>query len=324
MSRRCRRWVAGVFALALCTGADAKDFKLGLIVPGSHAWSQAAERMGEALEKRSDGEHTVSIFPSGQLGDESQMMRQLQTGALDMAFLTVAEMSNRVTDFGALYAPYLADNVAEADTLLHADTAQGLLEQLPRKAGVVGIGYGIATMRLMLTTYGIDDVGDIDGHKMRITPFDPIKDFYNILGAASTPMPLTDVYDAMANGQVDGVDADIELVWKLNLYDHADTLLYSNHMMFPMVGVVSGRVWANLGEADRKLVRETMSASLDSLFDQYVEVTEEMRRKVEGTDVEIMEVGPEFFGEKLDVWEQRWRERTPVLEELRADAERLL
>lgn len=324
MANHRKRFLVGALLMAFCATAAAKEFKLGLIVPESHAWSQAAKRMGEALEERSDGRLSVSIFPSGQLGDESQMMQQLQTGALDMAFLTVAEVSNRVDDFGALYAPYLVNNVSEAETLLHAKTAQGLLDQLPRKAGVVGIGYGIAAMRLMLTTYEVNDVSDLDGHKMRITPFEPIKDFYNILGAASTPMPLTSVYDALANGQVDGVDADIELVWKLHLYDHADTLLYSNHMMFPMVGLVSARVWAGLDERDRKLVSETMSASLDGLFERYTDVTRNMLDKVRSKDVEIHRVGPAFFGDALDEWEQRWRKKTPVLEELRADADRLL
>lgn len=315
----------GIFAGVLCTAASAKEFKLGTIVPGSHAWSQAAERMGEALRERSGGEHSVAVFPAGQLGDESQMMRQLQTGGLDMAFLTVAEMSNRVEDFGALYAPYLVDNVDDAATLLQGPTAQAMLDKLPREAGVVGVGYGIAAMRLMMTTFPVDSVDDLNGRKMRITPFDPIKDFYNILGSASTPMPLTDVYDAMANGQVDGVDADMELVWKLRFYEHAETLLRSNHMMFPMVGVVSGRVWQGLGEDDRAMVRETMSDALNSLFDQYSEVEQQMFDNVRNdTNVTIVEVGPEFFGDKINEWENIWLERTPVLEDLRADVDELL
>lgn len=42
--------------------------------------------MGEELKQKSNGKYSVATFPAGQLGSEAQMMQQLQTGALDMAF----------------------------------------------------------------------------------------------------------------------------------------------------------------------------------------------------------------------------------------------
>src|SRR5690625_747561 len=242
-----------VLLMALTTVAAAKELKLGLIVPGSHAWSQAAETLGEDLENQTNGEFSVAVFPAGQLGSEAQMLQQLQTGALDMAFMTVSEVANRVPDMGALFAPYLVDDVMQADKLLNTPTAQGLLEQLPSKAGVVGLGYGVDGMRLLLTGFPAEHVNAINNRKIRIPPFPPVQDFYRLLGAASTPMPVTDVYDALANGQVDGVDADLELIWKLRLYERANTVLLSNHMMFPVVGLISARTWSQLDQGDRVL-----------------------------------------------------------------------
>src|SRR5690606_12207477 len=149
--------------------------------------------------EKSQGKYSVTLFPAGQLGNEARMLQQLQTGALDMAFMTVAEITNRVPDFGALFAPYLVNNVKESGELLNGPTAQKLLERLPREVGAVGVGYGAATMRLMLNAYPTNSVADIKGRKMRITPFPPMRDFYQLLGAASTPMPITDVYDSLAN-----------------------------------------------------------------------------------------------------------------------------
>lgn len=71
------------------------------------------------------------------------MVQQLQTGALDMAFLTIAEISNRIPDFGALYAPYLVDDVNHAARLLRSDAAGELLDLMPEGVGFVGVGYGM-------------------------------------------------------------------------------------------------------------------------------------------------------------------------------------
>jgi len=120
-------------AVALAAGPlAAKEFRLGLITPPPHVWTKAAEAFGAELSERSGGAHSVSVFPAQQLGNEAQMMQQLQTGALDMAFLTVAEVSNRVQDMGAFYAPYLASDIAHAAAILRSDTARDMLSVLPQ------------------------------------------------------------------------------------------------------------------------------------------------------------------------------------------------
>lgn len=306
--------------MTIAAAAGAKEMRLGLIVPATHQWSQAANAMGEELKQKTNGKYSVTIFPAGQLGNEAQMLQQLQTGALDMAFMTAAEVSNRVPDFGALFAPYLVKDVRQAGVLLNGPTAQKMLERLPREVGAVGVGYGVASMRLMLNGFATGNVNDLKGRKMRITPFPPVRDFYQLLGSASTPMPLTDVYDSLANGQVDGVDADMELVWRMKFFERGQTLLHTNHMMFPVVGLVSGRLWQQLPPADRDLIATTARKHLNSLFETYVGVEKEMLKNVQGTKVKVVTAGPEFFGDRLKQWEDIWLARTPILAELRKEA----
>ncbi|MEI2417835.1 TRAP transporter substrate-binding protein [Orrella sp. JC864] len=306
---------------SLGASAGAKELRLGLIVPATHEWTKAANAMGEELAQQSGGKYSVTAFPAGQLGNEAQMMQQLQTGALDMAFMTVAEVTNRVPDMSALFAPFLVRDTREAGVLLNGPTAQKLLERLPREIGAVGVGYGVASMRLMLNAFPTQGGGDLKGRKMRITPFPPVRDFYQLLGAASTPMPLTDVYDSLANGQVDGVDADIELVWRMKFYERGNTLVHSNHMMFPVVGLVSGRLWQQLPPQDRELIGGLARKHLNTLFGTYDTVAVEMRRNIEETQkVKVVDAGPEFFGDVLQKWEEIWLKRTPVLADLRKEA----
>ncbi|MCP4297726.1 MAG: C4-dicarboxylate ABC transporter substrate-binding protein, partial [Proteobacteria bacterium] len=122
--------------------AQAKDFRLGLITPPPHIWTKAAKSFSKDLKEVSNNKHSVSVFPSRQLGNEAEMIQMLQSGALDMAFLTIAEVSNRVPDFGAFYAPNLAKDIGQAGDILRSDVATNLLKQLPRKVGVIGMGFG--------------------------------------------------------------------------------------------------------------------------------------------------------------------------------------
>ncbi|CAH1042239.1 TRAP transporter substrate-binding protein [Halomonas sp. TD01] len=303
--------------------AQARDFRLGMITPPSHLWTQAAEAFGDDLAAASDGEHSVSVFPSQQLGNEAQMVQQLQAGSLDMAFLTIAEMSNRAPDFGALYAPYLVEDVAHAARLLRSDTATDLLELLPAQTGLVGIGYGMSGMRQILSRNSIESPENLEGLRLRITPFEPIRDFYLAAGTAPTPLPLPDVYDALANGQVDAIDMDFEAIEALKFYDQAEYLLISNHMMFPMVGVVSGRVWRELEEADRELIRTTMQEHLSGVIDSVLEREPAQEASLREQDIRVVEVDQSFFQEAVERWEGIWADKAPVLLELRETAAQL-
>ena len=321
LSKYLKLMTAAAAVSALVTGtAWAKEFRLGLITPPPHVWTKAAKAFGEDLKKETKGAHSVAVFPSRQLGNEAEMLQQLQTGALDMAFMTVAEVSNRDAVFGAFYAPYLVKDIDGAAKLLRSDAAKELLARLPKNVGVVGLGYGSAGLRQIASRDPVSDIGSLSGKKIRITPFEPIKDFYTLLGTAPTPMPLPAVYDALANGQVDAIDMDLELIWKLKYTEHAKTVVLSNHMMFPMVGLVSAKVWAGLSDDDKSVISKLMASHLDSTIDSYVAGEKKFLEEVKKTGADIKMVGPEFFGDKIAAWNKKWSEKSPALDTLKAEA----
>ena len=302
----------------LLPGAALADrFRMGLPTPPGHVWTIEANAFAEDFSARTGGEHSIAIFPAGQLGNDAQMLQQLQTGALDMAFMPIAEITNRIPEFGALYAPYLAKDVAAAARLLASEEARGLLDQLPAKLGVVGIGYSLAGMRQIVSRNTVQSVDDLRGRKLRITPLDPIRDFYVLLGAAPIPLPIGSVYDALANGQIDAIDMDLENTWKQKYYELGETVVLSNHMMFPMVGLVSGARWRTLDPALRATVSELMRQHFESIAATYIDAEAEYAAELRNTGIDVREVGPEFFGSVLDQWEEAWAPKAPVLARLR-------
>jgi len=290
---------------------------MGVPTPPSHVWTIEANAFAADVEERTEGRHSVAVFPAGQLGNDAQMLQQLQTGALDMVFMPIAEITNRLPEFGALYAPYLAADVEQAARLLNSAEARALLDQLPARMGVVGIGYALGGMRQIISRDRVSSAEDLRGLKLRITPLEPIRDFYMLLGAAPIPLPIGSVYDALANGQIDAIDMDMENTWKQKYYSLGETVVLSNHMMFPMVGLVSGVRWRTLGPEMRRTISELMTQHFDSIAATYIEAEVEYESQLRNAGIEVREVGPEFFGAALAQWEQKWQERAPVLQDLR-------
>jgi TRAP-type C4-dicarboxylate transport system substrate-binding protein len=318
---KLKKFAIGLAALALPGVASAEEYRLGLITPPPHQWTVSATEAAAEIKEKTDGRVDILLFPSGQLGNESQMLQQLQTGALDFAFFTLGEFANRDPNYGIFLAPYLVDDVAGARELLKGPTAQKLLDDMS-KFGLVGFGWGMAGMRIIVTGPKVEKIEDLQGKKIRTIPFAPELAFWEALGAAPTPMPLPALYDAFANGQVDGMQIDVEGTWNTKYYDHAESIIISNHMMFPMAAIGSGRKWQGIDEKDRAVIDEVFARKLDEMVGKYAEIDAKYKTDLETTDVEVTTVGREWFGPAIDAWYEDWRVKAPMLVELEAETKK--
>jgi len=310
--------VAGV-GFALPAMAQNREFRLGLITPPVHVWNQEVAALSETLQEVSGGRFSIVAFPSGQLGNEATMLQQLQTGALDMAWLTTAEVTTRVPDMAALHAPFLVDNIADAAQVLRSEPAREILEALPRATGTVGVCYAMTGMRQLMTRQPVSTAADLGGMRFRITPAPAIRTFFEMFGAAPAPMPLTQVYDALANGQIDAIDMDFESIINFRYYEHAPNMMVTNHHMFGMVALVSARVWAGMSEEDRMLIGDAIQLHCDRTIDRFVdEEAGKLERLREASGINITDnVGPEFFGDIVERWDAHWAEQTPYVARMR-------
>jgi hypothetical protein len=60
-----------------------------------------------------------------------------------------------------------------------------------------------------------------------------------------------------------------------------------------------------------------MTQHFERIATTYIDAEREYAAELEAAGVEIRHVGPEFFGDVLDRWEQSWRQKAPVLVRLR-------
>lgn len=311
--------LAAALALSGATMAQAQDLRIGLITPPPHQWTKSATHLAETLAAESDGRLKLSVFPAGQLGSEAQMLQQLQTGALDLAFMTVGELANRDADFGMLTAPYLVASGEQAAKLLEGETATSLLDRLG-DLGLKGLGWGMAGMRIVLVAKPLGEGGTVAGRKIRTVPLAQELDFWTRAGAAPTPLPLPDLFDAYANGQIDGMQIDLEGTFNTRFHDYSAAVLDTEHMIFPMVAVASARKWQSLSEADRALITRLVAAETATIRATYPAIDADYRQRLTTAGAPMVKAGPEIFGTAVDSWYAEWRGRSPVLPALEAEA----
>jgi tripartite ATP-independent transporter DctP family solute receptor len=308
---------ASTLAMPSLSLAQSKQLRLGLITPTGHSWNQAALKLAELLNAETNGRLTMTVFHAGQLGNEPAMMQQLQSGALDMGFIQAAELGSRVAHLAAINAPYIVRSTPAVAKLVRHPLALSLFDVLPKETGTIGLGWGITGMRAVFSVRDLNSINDIKGMKLRINPTPVYRDFYSILGAAPTPIPTPQVFDAMSNGQVDGLEADLEFSWNQRFDKVSKSILQMNAVFMPFAAVVSGRVWQGLPAADKeiitKLVKQTLDWQIDSLANGEPALVENFKK----TSIPFRQVPVSDTDAVIAEFDKIWMPKAPIIAELR-------
>lgn len=296
--------LAAVGALLATAGAavpgqaEAQEFRLGLITPPPHVWTQAANRFAERIAEETDGEVTVRVFPGGQLGSESDMLQQLQTGLVDMGWLTAAVVSIRDPAFSAWFSPFLLDDVAHAQEAAGTAAAQELLARLSN-IGIIGQGYTFAGMRhILMNGDPVTQPSDLANQRMRIYPFQPMQIWYETNGAVPTPMGLTEVYQSLQSGLLNGIDIDFDAMVGLSMQEVATGLTLTTHMAWPMVAMMTDEAWARMSPENQEIFADVLDETLAWATETQIAAEEShLARLREEVNVVDLENAEEVFAE---------------------------
>lgn len=242
--------------------AKAVTFKYANITKEKNAYSKVGFDIEESLKAATDGRVTFQHFPAGQLGNEADMMQQLNSGSLDFAVITTAQLSTSSPAFGAWLMPFLVDNHQQAFELWKTDESMALFNTLTNE-NVVGLGYASSGFRYLLATKPIETAKDLENMKIRTTPSPTILDFWNPLKVSPTPMPLTEVYTALQTGVIDGVDIDTESLVTENLSEIAKHMTPSKHMYWAAGILVNKDRWNSFSDEEKELVHAAVQTAME-------------------------------------------------------------
>jgi tripartite ATP-independent transporter DctP family solute receptor len=194
------------------------------VTDGVYEWSRLAKQM-------SGGSLEIEVFPSSQIGTKDQLIDQMLVG---MPVITLADgaffAERGAPDMGITVAPYFFATWDEVWRLIESDwwKAQAkILEDKGLKILTANFVYGD---RHTLTTRPIRTVDDFRGLKLR-TPTNLIQiKGTEVMGASPTPLPLGDVYVALQQGVIDGVENPLPVLYGGKFHEVAKYLTLDAHI----------------------------------------------------------------------------------------------
>jgi tripartite ATP-independent transporter DctP family solute receptor len=183
------------------------------------------------LEEESEGTMAIELFPSSQLGAKNDLIDQMIAGDAVMTLADGAFYADRgVKDMGIVFGPYLFDTWEDCWALAESDWWNdqcALLEEKGLKIVASNWMYGD---RHTMTVKPVNSVDDLKGMKIRV-PNNTIQvKGFEVLGATPTPMPLGDVYTALNQKTIDGLENPLPVLYNGKFQEVAKYLVLDAHV----------------------------------------------------------------------------------------------
>ncbi len=231
--------------------------KLGIVTTPGTAQYIAAEKFKELVEERSSGEWRVKIFHSASLGNETDILQQIQMNAVQMGIITLGPFDSFVPTVRVVGFPFLFKNFDQVDAILDGPLGQEVLDSLA-KAGFKGMYFSENGFRnLTNNVRPVHAVEDVDGLKIRVMESALHKELWRLLGANPTPMAWP-IYSELQQGTIDGQENPLSVIWKYTLFEVQKYLSLTGHVYSAHIDVANLAWFNSLSAADQELLMSAM------------------------------------------------------------------
>lgn len=282
--------VIGMAGLSVAQAATA--LKIGWTTSDGEKdpYAVGARAFKEAVERLSNGEVTVQMYPNRQLGDERQMLEGMRFGTIDGGIITNAVIAQIEPAFQLNDMPFLFSNEEQAYRALDGEYGAELAKRLQAR-GIVTLGFMDSGFRNMVNNKRpIVEPGDVSGVKFRVMQNPIYIDMFNALGGSAVPMAWGETFTAVQQGTIDGLEMPLAVALA-NKYDEVTKYLsLTNHTYNALGFVISKRTLDKLKPEQREAVLAAAKEAIDLQRKQNIADTQAILAELEQKGMQVNEI----------------------------------
>ena len=252
---------------------------------GRHPGGSLSDRPGATTDRPAGdaaghGRHSIRVFHSRQLGEESQTIAQTRAGAIDINRINVAAIGDTV--------PVLNVLGAAVPVPIRRPSPQG--DRRPHRRGHSGRGRAAWFHRADVLRFRHPfhlhraPAGALDRRPARTAHPHPAvrpdgEEGASALGAAPIGLPYGQVATALSANLVDGAENNWPSYVSAGHYKVAPFYTVTQHSMAPEIVIMSRRAWDELSPEDRTIFREAARESTRYMRQLWLNFEQQSRKQ---------------------------------------------
>jgi C4-dicarboxylate-binding protein DctP len=141
--------------------------------------------------------------------------------------------------------------------------------------------------RVLFTNFEVDNIESLRGKKIRVMQSKVLMDTYNAWGASGVPMNVPELYTALQQGTIDGVDTTAPFAYTWKYHEVTKFLVMAPRIAIPAMFLVSKK-WLDTLPADLEKAVYEAAADDEELTKRAVKFNEEALEKMEKEGINVV------------------------------------
>jgi C4-dicarboxylate-binding protein DctP len=261
--------------------------------------AQGVQAFKKNVEADSNGRIVVEILGSGSMGGEREILEGVTMGTIEGGMAMSSLFTTYLPDWNIFDLPFVfkdrADWAAKVDgemgQLLAAETTAIHIKVLSFFDG--GMRVISNNKRPLLTS------ADFKGIKTRVGESTLLIDTHKALGDNPIPMAFGEVYTALQQGTIDGVDTSVIYVQDGNFQEVVKYSTLTNHSALQMVTFMNQDFFDKLPADLQKIVTDAAAKTTIEQRAIALTVDEKAMQIMKDAGVAINTPSPEFYAEMM-------------------------
>lgn len=214
---------ATVLALSAPVAAqDATPMRCSHQLPPQHAVAGVIDRWAEEVEKLSGGELDVQIFGADSLVGARENITAVAKGTIECAFSVNFQWGKTLPVMNVTLLPFAFADLEMWRNWPESEAAAFLEDKL-REKGVENVVWLFQTNQSVFTSNDRNLVAPADFEGVKIRGLVPAFDeALEAMGAATSTMPGSEVYQALSTGVIDAAITDVAAAYARKYYEVQD------------------------------------------------------------------------------------------------------
>ncbi len=231
--------------------------KLGVVTKPGSAQNIVAEKFKELVEQRSKKAIQVQIFHSKSIGNETEILQQIQMNTVQLGIVTGGPFDTFDPIVRVINYPFLFNSNEQADRILDGPLGARILKSL-ETSGFKGLCFSENGFRnLTNSKRPVKTPDDVKGLKIRVMSSALHKTIWQTMGANPTPMPWP-IYTELEQGVIDGQENPLWVMEVYKFYEIQKYMTLTRHVYSPHINVASLSWWKTLDAKTQQLIQKAL------------------------------------------------------------------
>ncbi len=290
-------------ALLVTSGFAATTIKIGHVLNTDHSWHKNLTNFANDVKEETEGRIVIQLYPSGQLGNEKDIVEGLTFGTVDGGLIGGGSFQSLDPKFGIEALPYAWPTHEAAYKAFDGKLGKYLFDLLG-KNGIVGLAWWENGFRHITNNKKpIVKPDDLKGLKIRVTPDKMRLDTFKLLGAAPMAINFGELYSALQQGVVDGQENPYAIIYSNAFSEVQKYLSKSGHIWGSAVLCVNSDVWNKLSAKDKETVKKLAQKWCAAQRKETIKEEDEFLAKLKAKGMKVNDIDKAAFQKAVQpVW----------------------